>query len=95
MSLSYQEILALYECLVKSKKGGTNNFLLSDGEDWKKNPVRLVLKDSKYGGLVLVHMNCEKSLDIVEGDVPEGDNNLAFIHSRLGRSLGKILYFKK
>jgi hypothetical protein len=75
MSLSYQEILALYECLVKSKKGGTNNFLLSDGEDWKKNPVRLVLKDSKYGGLVLVHMNCEKSLDIVEGDVPEGDKD--------------------
>ena len=72
VALSRDEMLSFYECLLKRKKGGTHDFILSESEDWKKNPCRLVLKDSKWGGLVLHHMNAEKPLDEVAADVPEG-----------------------
>ena len=33
VSISRDEMQSLYECLLKSKKGGTNDFFLSEGED--------------------------------------------------------------
>jgi hypothetical protein len=74
VSLTRDELLAFYECLVKVKKGG-HDFILSEGEDFQKNPTRLVLRDSKYSGLVLHHMNAEKPLEEMTTGVPSGDED--------------------
>lgn len=75
VSLTRDELLAFYECLVKAKKGGRHDFILSEGEDFQKNPTCLVLRDSKYSGLVLHRMNAEKPLEEMTTGVPSGDED--------------------
>ena len=69
-------MLSIHECLLKAKKGGSHNFLISEKEDWKGDLTRLVLKDSENAGLVLVRMLAGKPLDVVEGKVPDGDEDV-------------------
>lgn len=76
VSLIRDEMLMFYECLVKAKKGGRNDFILSEGEDYQKNPTRLVLRDSKYQGLILHRMTAERALDEMVTDVPSGDEDV-------------------
>ena len=71
LSLTRDEMLRFYECLVKAKKGGRNDFILSEGEDYQKNPTRLVLRDSK-----LTYMTAERALDKMVTDVPSGDEDV-------------------
>jgi hypothetical protein len=88
VSISFDEMVLIRECLLKAKKGGSHNFFISEREDWKKDLIQLVLKDSDYGGLLLQHLTADKPLDVLEGDVPDGseDVELATTNQELSSS---------
>jgi hypothetical protein len=64
ISVSYDEMLGVLECLQKAKKGAPNNFCISESE-WSGQRYRLMLKTSEFGGLILVHMKVGKTLDVI------------------------------
>jgi hypothetical protein len=49
--------------------GTFNDFCLSEGTDWQGNSTRLMLRDSYFGGLVMLRWKaCKPDIEIVEAD---------------------------
>ena len=77
-AISGDEMLELCDRLSKASRipGTFNDFSLADGSDWSGNPTRLVLRDSDYGGLVLVCLKSVKAdIEVVEADDSDPDRD--------------------
>jgi hypothetical protein len=75
-ALSGDELLALCDRLSKATRlpGTLNDFHLAEGTDWNGNVTRLVLRDSDYGGLVLVRLkSITADIQVIEADDSDPD----------------------
>ena len=74
--LSGDEMLELCDRLSKATRqpGTLNDFHLAEGTDWNGNATRLVLRDSDYGGLVLVRLkSVTPDIEVIEADDSDPD----------------------
>ncbi|CAB3984010.1 Hypothetical predicted protein [Paramuricea clavata] len=74
IAITTDELLEVAEQLKKAARvpGASNEFCISEGTDYKGDETKLVLRDSDYQGLVLLHMNAKKA-DIVVADEDSDD----------------------
>ena len=75
-ALSGEEMLELCDRLSKATRmpGSFNDLNLAEGTDWSGNPTRLVLRDSDYGGLVLVRLkSVTADVEVIEADDSDPD----------------------
>jgi hypothetical protein len=74
--LSGHEMLELCDRLSKATRqpGTLNDFHLAEGTDWNGNATRLVLRDSDYGGLILVRLkSVTADIEVIEADDSDPD----------------------
>ncbi|CAB3990824.1 Hypothetical predicted protein [Paramuricea clavata] len=73
IAITTDELLEIAEQLKKAARtpGASNEFCISEGTDYKGDETKLVLRDSDYQGLVLLHMNAKKADIVVDEDSDE------------------------